>query len=284
MNHVIRSISALQDIVQQPEQSIHFVPTMGGLHRGHLGLVEAAQEKNSTTIVSIFVNPTQFAAGEDLDAYPKDFESDRKKIHTTNPDAIVYLPQAEEIYNTKNYTWVVPDEKINSLACGTTRPTHFRGVLTVLLKFFNIIKPHKVFMGKKDYQQLFLVKKMAQSFFLNTEIIGVPTYRNESGLALSSRNTYLTQEELKIAPSLFNALQNIKLMWHSGSNITNIAAEFKKMIHAKFKLDYLEFVDADSFTTITDKVSSDGVALCAAYLGKTRLIDNIELSLTKEFH
>ena len=251
--------------------SIGFVPTMGALHEGHLSLIKKAREENDYVIVSIFVNPTQFLPGEDLDKYPRKLEADFEICKRAGVDA-VFTPNTENMYSDDEILIKAPKIKGYILE-GFFRPGHFDGVLQVVNKLFNIIKPTKAYFGKKDAQQLYLIKQMVKNFFFDIEIIPVDTVREKDGLALSSRNVYLSPQEKKRALSISKALKRAAKLSSKTQNIEDIKQEMEKILDVD-KLQYIAFVDRD-FNYIDKIIPGNTIILIAAYIGNTRLIDNI---------
>ena len=193
--------------IRKSKKKISLVPTMGNLHEGHLSLIRYAQNISDYTIVSIFVNPTQFVAGEDFDEYPRTLDSDIESISKLNVD-LVFMPDTEEIYPVNDQTSIeVPVSELESIHCGKYRPGHFRGVATVVSKLFDMVKPDIAIFGEKDYQQLLIIRSLVKSLFLPIEIIGLPTVREKSGLAMSSRNNYLSQSDRQRAPMLHECIK-----------------------------------------------------------------------------
>lgn len=257
-------------------KTLGFVPTMGYLHEGHFSLVRESRGANELTAVSIFVNPTQFGPTEDLARYPRDFEGDRRNLEALGVD-LLYAPDARDMYGDGTETWVVNRGSCDIL-CGRSRPGHFDGVLTVVLKLFQRTRPTRAYFGKKDYQQFVLIRRMAQDLDLPVEVLGRPTVRLPSGLALSSRNSYLTHGELEAAPALHRTLAEMRRRAHSReeTRVEALTHWGRQTLEASgFKVDYLEIRAAE---TLSERaVAGDAcVALAAAYLGKTRLIDNLE--------
>jgi pantoate--beta-alanine ligase len=259
-------------------KSLAFVPTMGNLHEGHIKLVEEAHKYADVVITSIFVNPMQFGQNEDLDAYPRTFEADCDKLKAADNHAVFY-PKATDVYpnGLDAQTYVeVPDTEHTLCAEATQRPGHFRGVSTVVAKLFNLVQPDVAVFGEKDFQQLRLIKTMVSDLNMPIEIIGVATVREETGLAKSSRNGYLTTEQKMIAPALNQALNLIKNALLDGSSdiagLQNLATEF--INEAGLKTDYVLIRDAKTMEPVTEN-NNDIVILGAAYLGKARLIDNL---------
>lgn len=254
---------------------------MGFLHEGHLSLIRKSKKTCNATIVSIFVNPTQFGPSEDFKSYPRDVERDNKLLESEGVDYI-FLPSTEEIY-TNNFQTFVNVENITKKLEGEFRPTHFRGVSTIVLILFNCVQPDYAFFGQKDAQQLAVIKQMVQDLKLNVKIIGCPIVREEDGLAMSSRNVYLSLTERKEALILHRSLELAKKIISSGEKSVNvILSEMNQLISKtpSSKLDYIKIVEADTFE-ITDELKSDEeyYILIACKIGKTRLIDNIKIKI-----
>lgn len=261
-------------------KTIGFVPTMGNLHAGHLRLVEEAKKHADIVVVSIFVNPLQFGPAEDLDAYPRTIEADSQALQNLGVD-LLFLPSVQAIYSRglENQTFVeVPG--LSYMICGASRPSHFRGVATIVCKLFNMVQPNKAFFGEKDFQQLQVVKAMVTDLSMNLEVYGVPTVRDPDGLAMSSRNGYLKDEERKLAPTLYKSLCELSDQIELGRRdfSTLIDSSKHQLNQAGFKVDYIEIRSAD---TLLHPGHEDVnlVILAAAFLGKTRLIDNIQVQL-----
>ncbi len=260
--------------IKKKGATIGLVPTMGYLHEGHGSLIKRAVEENDYVIVSDFVNPIQFAAGEDLESYPRDFEADKKLCEELGADAIFY-PDPEEMYGDTFLSHVGVYE-ITTVLCGKTRPTHFSGVCTVLTKLFHLSMADRAYFGQKDAQQLAVVRRMVNDLDFNIEIIGCPIIREEDGLAKSSRNTYLSADERKAAVVLSKALKEGKELIDGGErDASKVKDTIVSVIEKEplAKIDYVEVVDWD---TLTEVSSIDGpvLAAVAVYIGKTRLIDN----------
>lgn len=232
-------------------KSVGFVPTMGALHEGHYSLVKRARGECEVVIASIFVNPTQFNDPTDLEKYPRTLEADLEGLASAGCD-YVFLPQGSEIY-ADNYRFEVREKKISAELCGAHRPGHFEGVLTVVLKLFQLVRPQKAYFGEKDYQQLKLIQDMSQSLFLGVEVVPCPTLREADGLAMSSRNLRLQSEERRKAPLLFQVLRN-------SADVDTARLELER---AGFRVDYVE--------------EKWGRRFGAAFLGNVRLIDNVEI-------
>ncbi len=278
---VIESVSKMQDLCLQQRNDgevIAFVPTMGALHKGHLKLVEKAQDLGSRVVVSIFVNPTQFLPGEDYEKYPRQFQNDVKLLSPYNVLA-VFHPSASSIYGTNFQTMVKAGERSQGL-CGARRPGHFDGVLTVVLKLLNIVQPHFLIMGKKDYQQVKVIEKMIEDLNLTTSLVGVDTDRDERGLALSSRNQYLSQEGREKASAFYKALQSVRLKVLRGrTEVKELQESFIEELRTvpEASIEYIEFRTQRTFGLIQINISEPAVCLAAIHFQGVRLIDNIEI-------
>lgn len=254
--------------------SIGLVPTMGYLHEGHESLIRQAKKDNDRVIVSIFVNPTQFAPNEDLATYPRNMEKD-KEICKEAGASLIFNPNVIEMYPSNFYTYI----EVNSLTknlCGKSRPTHFRGVCTVVNKLFNITSPDKAYFGEKDAQQLAIVKNMVKDLNMNIEIIGCPIIREEDGLAKSSRNTYLNPEERKAALVLNESLSIAKGLIEQGERNSKVILDSiinKLNTEHLAKIDYVNIVDKYTLEDV-DKIEESVLVAMAVFIGKTRLIDN----------
>ncbi len=261
-------------------QSIAFVPTMGNLHEGHLDLVRKARELCDFVVVSIFVNPMQFGQNEDLDAYPRTLMADKEKLFAEGVQ-VLFAPTAEEIYpEGLGVQTAVSVPVLSDTLCGASRPGHFTGVATVVTKLFNIVQPDVAVFGEKDFQQLSIIRKMVRDLCLPIKIVGVPTARAEDGLALSSRNGYLTEEQRKRAPELNRILMEVRDAIACGfDNYAELEAHARlKLIQAGFEPDYFEIRDARTLGEVTTDTEEVAI-LAAAKLGKPRLIDNVRLAL-----
>lgn len=254
--------------------TVGFVPTMGYLHEGHKSLIDAARKENDRVVVSIFVNPMQFGPKEDLASYPRDLDKDAKLCEAAGVD-VIFHPEPEEMY-TPQFCSYVDMNGLTTELCGKTRPTHFRGVQTVVLKLFHIVTPDRAYFGQKDAQQLAVIKRMVTDLNVDVQIIGCPIIREEDGLAKSSRNTYLNAEERKAALVLSRSLKLGKELVEKGEKS---AEALKKVITAEIekeplaKIDYVEVVDFDTITP-TETIRQSVLVAIAVYIGKTRLIDN----------
>ncbi|RMG32609.1 MAG: pantoate--beta-alanine ligase [Gammaproteobacteria bacterium] len=262
--------------------SVAFVPTMGNLHEGHLALVREARRRAETVVVSIFVNPLQFGPNEDLESYPRTLEADRQALDRVGAD-FLFAPSAEVIYPTpleQQTRVVVPG--ISDVHCGASRPGHFTGVATVVCKLFNMVQPDIAVFGKKDYQQLLVIRRMVRDLAMPVEIIGVDTVREPDGLAMSSRNQYLNEDQRRIAPRLYATLQEGRnRILRGAADWESLAREMAAGLDgAGLRTDYVAVVDADTLLAPTPE-SDRLVILAAAWLGRARLIDNIEVDLTE---
>jgi pantoate--beta-alanine ligase len=283
---IIRSVKSAQKLTTKlrlQKKIIGFVPTMGYLHEGHISLMNAAKKKCDILFVSIFVNPLQFAPGEDFEKYPRDFRKDEKICKKAGVDYIFY-PDKNELY-PEGYSTYVNVENITDRLEGEIRPSHFRGVTTIVLKLFNIIQPHISVFGQKDAQQAAVIRKMAKDLNLNLKIITAPTKREPAGLAMSSRNVYLDEEQRKDASYLYKALEYSKRKLESGNynrDIDFLKHQMYKLIKSRptaTKIDYISFNDNETLSPVktlkeTPKNSQILVSLAVRF-GKVRLIDNI---------
>jgi pantoate--beta-alanine ligase len=260
--------------------SIAFVPTMGNLHEGHLDLVRRARDLCDVVVVSIFVNPMQFGPNEDLDAYPRTLTADKEKLFA---EGVQYLfaPEATEIYpEGLEVQTAVTVPQLSDTLCGASRPGHFTGVATVVTKLFNIVQPDVAVFGEKDFQQLSVIRKMVSDLCMPIDIVGVRTARDEDGLALSSRNGYLTPEERRKAPLLNQLLMECREAIACGfDNYRELEAHAQlRLIQAGFEPDYFEIRDARTLDEVSENTEEVAI-LAAARLGKPRLIDNVRLNL-----
>lgn len=277
MLKIVHTIREVREYVSQWKKeglSVGFVPTMGYLHEGHQSLIKKSVEENDRTVVSIFVNPMQFAPTEDLESYPRDLNADAQVCEKTGAD-LIFNPEPEEMYKNGFCSFV---DMIGPTAelCGKSRPIHFRGVCTVVSKLFNIVMPDKAYFGQKDAQQLAVIKRMVTDLNIPVEIIGCPIIREADGLAKSSRNTYLNEEERKAALILSKTVfMGQELIKGGLRNSKELIALMKKNIESEplAKIDYVEVVDFDNIS-IKDTISDNTLIAMAVYIGKTRLIDN----------
>lgn len=254
--------------------TIAFVPTMGYFHRGHLSLMEYGRSVGDKLAVSLFVNPTQFGPGEDLDRYPRDLERDAALAREVGVD-VLFTPAAEQMYPPGYQTYVTV-EGVSRGLCGASRPGHFRGVATVVLKLFNIVMPHVAIFGEKDYQQLVVIRRLVADLNLPIQVVGRPIVREEDGLAMSSRNTYLSPEERRAALCLYRALQAARRLVSARKNRREeILAAVRQVISQTpyTRIDYLALVDPETLEEV-DTVRGAARLALAVWVGNTRLIDN----------
>lgn len=275
---VVNSVAEMRAVRRGLTGSVGLVPTMGYLHEGHLALVRRARSENETVVVSIFVNPTQFGAGEDFQTYPRDPERDLALLQGEEVD-VVFMPPAEEMYPAHFSTWV-DVQQITERLEGAFRPGHFRGVATVVAKLFNIVEPTRAYFGQKDPQQLIVIKRMVSDLNMNLELVAVPTVREPDGLAMSSRNTYLSPGERQAALVLWQALNLANQLWSEGErNAGKIRQKMKALIGSEplAQIDYISVADAESLEELGE-IDRPALVSLAVRVGKTRLIDNIVLS------
>lgn len=270
---IARTVEELQKAKEGLEGSMGFVPTMGALHQGHLSLIKRAVEENDHVIVSVFVNPTQFLEGEDLDAYPRREEADRMICERAGVD-ILFMPSIDQIYESDELTIGAPAVRGYILE-GQKRPGHFDGMLQVVMKLLNLSGAHRAYFGKKDAQQLALITQMVRNYFMGVEIVPCEIVRDEKGLALSSRNAYLGSEEKERALALSRSLKHAtKLVMAGEHNSEVIKKEMLSILKEADHIDYAAIVDRD-FNAIEEVEIGDTIILVAAWVGKTRLIDNV---------
>ncbi len=261
-------------------KTIGFVPTMGALHEGHLSLVRRAKKENDIIVASIFVNPMQFGPSEDFNKYPRDSDGDKEKLRKEEVD-ILFMPEPSAIY-PEGFSTHVEAEKLSNKLCGAFRPGHFRGVATVVMKLFNIVRPTRAYFGQKDFQQTVIIKKMTKDLDMNIEIVVCPTVREHDGLAMSSRNAYLNEDERKAATvinkCLIQAIEVVK------SGIMDVR-EIKRLMKAKLsseplikEIQYASIYDPETLDEL-DRVRKEAVIAMAAMIGNTRLIDNAVVKL-----
>ncbi len=275
--HKVITISELRETVREwrkQGKSIAFVPTMGNLHAGHLKLVTEAGKRADKVIVSLFVNPTQFGVGEDFESYPRTELEDEKKLESVSTD-LLFLPSVFEIY-PENPVTTVTVSGLSTLHCGAHRIGHFDGVATIVSKLFNIVQADLAIFGKKDFQQLAVIKKMVKDLNIAIEIVGVDTEREHDGLAMSSRNGYLSSQQRKNAPKLYQSLCQARdaVLQHTESYPAIETACKKSLQLAGFEVDYFSICKASNLELATEN-DNDLVILAAAKLGKPRLIDNV---------
>jgi pantoate--beta-alanine ligase len=272
---VVRTIAEIRTLRQKVSGTVGFVPTMGYLHEGHLALVKQARRGNSAVIVSIYVNPTQFGPREDFGAYPRDPDRDLELLRKERTDC-VFVPLDSEMYPPGFSSWV-DVEKVSERLEGASRPGHFRGVATIVAKLFNIVQPTRAYFGQKDAQQVVVIKKMVADLNMNLEVVVVPTVRNSDGLAMSSRNVYLSPEERQAATILFKALTLAQQLRKGGEkDAETIRRQMAALIGKEplAHLDYVSIADAETLEEL-NLLDRAAVASLAVRIGKTRLIDNM---------
>ncbi len=278
---VVTTINEVRSRVREWKKqglTIGLVPTMGYLHQGHGSLIKTSSQCCDKTVVSVFLNPTQFAPNEDLESYPRDFERDKQLCREMGAD-LVFHPDVKEMYGEDSATYVEILSDMPKQLCGKTRPIHFRGVCTVVSKLFNIVNPDKAFFGEKDAQQLAIIRKMVIDMSYGIEIVGCPIVREEDGLAKSSRNTYLSTDERKAALCLSKAVALGKEMVSKGeTDVEKVVSAMKSLIEKEplAKIDYVEAVDGVTMMPVKD-LKKDVLVAMAVYIGKTRLIDNFSV-------
>lgn len=274
---LISEMQSLADSLRREGKAIGFVPTMGFLHEGHLSLMRRARQECDAVIASIFVNPTQFGPGEDFERYPRDEEGDRMKCESAKVD-VLFMPSAAEMYPEKPSVFV-DVEGISDILEGAIRPGHFRGVTTVVSKLFNIVKPHKAFFGQKDFQQCAVIKRMVTGLNLDVEVVVLPTVREQDGLAMSSRNSYLNAHERRAATVVFHALSAAEQLVRAGvKEPEKVKNKMLAVLREEqgIAVDYIEIADPDTLTPL-DAVKNKLVILVAVRIGRTRLIDNLQI-------
>ncbi len=278
---VVESIKGMQDLsesLRRQGKVIAFVPTMGYFHKGHLKLFEEGRKRGDVLVVSLFVNPIQFGKGEDFETYPRDFERDKGLAEEAGVD-VLFTPRAEEMYPEGFQTYVTV-ERVTKNLCGAFRPGHFKGVTTVVAKLFNIVKPHIAIFGEKDYQQLVTVRRMVKDLNMDVEVVGVPTVREDDGLAMSSRNTYLSPEERKAATLLYRALKEGERLYREGErNGRNIVKAVESVLRREplIRIEYVKVCDPETIEDL-ETIEERALLALAARIGKARLIDNLLLS------
>lgn len=276
----IKEMQTLSDEMRK-DKRIGFVPTMGYLHEGHLALVRKARELGDIVVVSIFINPTQFGPKEDLAKYPRDFDRDANLLEKEKTD-IIFFPDSKEVY-PKGYSTYVQVRDLQNHLCGKSRTGHFVGVATVVAKLFNIVKPHFAVFGQKDYQQLKIIERMTQDLNMGIEIIGYPTIREQDGLAMSSRNTYLNADERSRALLISASLAEAERLFRNGTrDAALIQREIEKILTSREGID-IEYVSVADPETLEDleHIKDKALVAIACHVGKTRLIDNKVLTEEK---
>lgn len=270
----VSEMKALSKSVIDDGKTIGFVPTMGYLHQGHLSLVQKAREENDIVVVSIFVNPTQFGPNEDYNRYPRDLERDLRLLNPFNVDYI-FNPSVEEMYPAY-YSVYVDETEMSKYLCGARRPGHFRGVCTVVTKLFNIVRPTRAYFGQKDAQQFRILRRMVENLNMDVEMVEMPIVREPDGLAMSSRNVYLSDEERREAPRLYKSLLEAKRLIDGGErDVQKIKDAMQRVLnHPLLKIDYIEVVDEKTLIPV-DRIEGDVIVAIAVFFGKARLIDNV---------
>jgi len=283
---VVKNIKRVKEIIREEKRRgklIGFVPTMGALHEGHLSLIRKCRKECDYVVVSIFVNPLQFGPSEDFDKYPRPVKKDLRLCRKENVD-LVFLPSIKEMYPEKQLVFVDVEE-LSKVLCGRFRPGHFRGVCTVVTKLFNITEPDISYFGQKDFQQAVIIKKMVKDLNMNTKIKVLPIVRDKDGLALSSRNTYLSSEERKQAVCLYKSLLLAKELILKGErDAFKIKRKMKSFIEKNFdlaKIQYIEITDANNLKKIK-KIEGKVLVALAVFIGTTRLIDNMLVHIRKD--
>ncbi len=272
----IQGLTASLAPARTTKKLIGFVPTMGNLHEGHLTLVRAAKKICDVVVVSIFVNPIQFGAGEDFDSYPRTLEQDSRLLADAGCD-IIFAPSVEQMYGTQPRLTNISVGQITNDLCGQSRPGHFDGVAVVVTKLFNIVQPDYAFFGEKDYQQLAVIRQLVQDLNIPLEVIGVPIVRAADGLALSSRNGYLSEEQRSIAPKIYQLLKQAEVGLGEGQSLSQVLANIStELTQAGFVVDYVEARQPN--LQPIEEFDRDLVLFIAAKLGSTRLIDNLHIN------
>ncbi|MCK4533908.1 MAG: pantoate--beta-alanine ligase [Syntrophobacterales bacterium] len=270
----VRDMQTLSESLRLRGKRIAFVPTMGYLHDGHLKLMEEGKKRSDCLVTSIYVNPTQFGPNEDMDKYPRDFERDERLSRDIGVDVIFYPPNSQ-MY-PENYQTYVTVENITNNLCGLTRPVHFRGVATVCAKLFNIVKPHVTIFGRKDFQQLVVIKRMVTDLNMDIEVIGMPTVREPGGLAMSSRNAYLKEEERESALSLSRSLKLAGSLYDQGQRDAGVIIKEVKNFIGRYpgtRIDYVKICDVETMRDVA-RLERRSVLALAVRVGAPKLIDN----------
>ncbi|MCH7396090.1 pantoate--beta-alanine ligase [Acinetobacter dispersus] len=271
----IQGLTASLAPTRSSKKLIGFVPTMGNLHEGHLTLVREAKKLCDVVVVSIFVNPIQFGAGEDFDSYPRTLEQDSRLLADAGCD-IIFAPSVEQMYGTQPRLTNISVSQITDDLCGKSRPGHFDGVAVVVTKLFNIVQPDYAFFGQKDYQQLAVIRQLVQDLNMPLEVIGVPIVRAEDGLALSSRNGYLTEQQRVLAPTIYQLLKQAEQQLHEGQTLTQVLENISaQLTQVGFVVDYVEARQTN--LQPVQQFDQNLVLFVAAKLGSTRLIDNLQI-------
>jgi pantoate--beta-alanine ligase len=275
----VQGLAASLAPTRTAKKIIGFVPTMGNLHEGHITLVRAAKKICDVVVVSVFVNPTQFGVGEDFDSYPRTLDQDSRLLAEVGCD-IIFAPSVEQMYGTQPRLTHIRVEGITNALCGQSRLGHFDGVALVVTKLFNIVQPDYAFFGEKDYQQLAVIRQFVRDLNIPLEVIGVPIVRADDGLALSSRNGYLSAEQRAIAPTIYQLLKQAEQQLRSGQILSQVLANIStELTKAGFIVDYVEARQPN--LQAIEQFDRDVVLFVAAKLGSTRLIDNLQIDFKK---
>jgi len=277
---LLTTITALRQLLAE-QREIGFVPTMGALHQGHLSLIQRARAENSCVVVSIFVNPLQFAVGEDYERYPRNLEADQALCAQAGVD-VIFAPTPEALgLDRGQLTQVVPDKSLTEVLCGRSRVGHFTGVATIVTMLLNIVRPHRLYLGQKDAQQLAIIQKLVADLCLPVEVIPCPTIREPNGLACSSRNLYLTAPERQIASHLYRGLQRAQSLFEKGVyDRSSLVAAVQQEVSAypELQVEYIDLVDSTTLEPLQEiSLGTSALLAIAAFIGKTRLIDNVIL-------
>jgi pantoate--beta-alanine ligase len=280
---VVHTISQLREVLQPVHsmgKSVGFVPTMGYLHEGHLSLISTARATDDFVVVSVFVNPTQFGANEDLDSYPRDLPRDLKMMDGARAD-VAFCPAAKELYPDGYMTYVDVEGPMTRTLCGRSRPGHFRGVATIVTKLFHIVAPRRAYFGQKDAQQVAVIEQMATDLDFNVRIVACPTVREADGLAMSSRNTFLTPAQRSQAPLIYQSLRQAAQIIETGERNAGTVVDFLKKNLATIDSGIIDYVSIADARTLADLETLEGEVLIAVAirLGRTRLIDNIRVEV-----
>lgn len=279
-----KCVTTIEELHQELKQaylehkSIGLVPTMGALHQGHASLIQASSKENDITVVSVFVNPTQFGPNEDFDKYPRTLEADIQLAQNNNA-TIVFAPNIDTLYPSKEPSYLEVLGNVSEVLCAKSRPIHFRGVCTIVAKLFNVVRPTRAYFGQKDAQQVLIIKRMVKDFFIPVELRIMPIVREQDGLALSSRNKYLTTEQRTQALVLSQSLKQVAQSFKAGErDVKTLVAQAKAIIEQapQAKIDYVEILALDDLKAI-DTIETKALMALAVYIGSTRLIDNIIL-------
>ena len=277
--HTVKELRDYLKPLKAEGKTVGLVPTMGALHQGHASLISHSAKDNDITVVSVFVNPTQFGPNEDFDAYPRTLDSDLKVVNEAGGD-VVFAPSPKEMYPSNDDTWLEVTGNITKVLCGKSRPIHFRGVTTVVSKLFNIVGPTRAYFGQKDAQQVEVLRRMVKDMFFDLELVIVPIVREESGLARSSRNTYLSAEDKAAATILCKSLENALTRFKSGDNDVKSIINFTRESisrEPRANIEYVECHGLPGLYPLEEKITAPALLAVAVRFGNTRLIDNIIL-------